>query len=545
MKDSTAQWILMKVIGGVLLLVSILFYQNTGYCEGLRYLRVPAVFSGASGLYANGESEYTFIAEIFRLYRNNLLKDDKTKELLLSELGINGGELDDMLYNTKQNVIRDELKGANLEKIYGDEHVTIYEGSIRGNSFIVKEITNGADGTWEKYKRGEDVLGGFAAGYILAEGLEVNVNGEQKVIKQAIVQDKVTSLYERIIMEKDVGNTDDIIDMLCKFIDFHQRLMNIGVFGDVEGFLMNYGCDANGNIVVMDVGALNFITKQKDDVIEIPNGYYVRFGMDMLHPVEYIDGDGNTITIDPLEIFDSAIVERLKSDIFPKLGADLSGKMAKYKITAKRVIYHGSAKIADKCEKAKRQYLSDLIKKDNLSEVFLRTSILERLKCINDAYDEGIIMGEHHVKLADKILGHYKSNGETGIRYLHAYVMKSVVMDTLKQLRSEKYTARVVIEPLDLTDAEGKTFTVFVVAHRGDKEGILGKITSTIGDKVKGTIAGGIFQSPQDKDIVIITAVQYVDKKTKLDPFDTERLKRALYKVFAETGNPRLIDQNI
>ena len=183
---------------------------------------------------------------------------------VFSEFGIDPSRLDLGIEAAGDKVIRRELKTKNLKLYRAGSETNVYRGTVNGNDILVKEIrldSATADSVWENHLVNQEKLGGLVANYITIKDLEVRVEGEERTIHYAIVQEFATPLLDRVARIQDekenVEDKAEEIDALMKaYLDLYPEFLKRGFVPKPNGFLVDMGRTEDGRIVALDIGDL-------------------------------------------------------------------------------------------------------------------------------------------------------------------------------------------------------------------------------------------------------------------------------------------------
>ncbi|MBU1524075.1 MAG: transglycosylase SLT domain-containing protein, partial [Candidatus Omnitrophica bacterium] len=336
-----------------------LYTETKGHRE--RFLERYYKAKSASSPLGSQDSE--LVDKILHHYMKGTLTVKDTEEKLLNRLGLNTKKLDQTLLNIARDEIRKELGGIKLKGLYEGCQAIVYEGILDGTVFIAKEMKENelGDAAWQRYELGENILGDLAAGYILIRDLKVIINGKKHNIRRAVIQNRVTPLFEVLTKLKNEGKTNEISREIYKFIEFYKTLIEMRILGKISGFLANYSLDQTGHLVVLDVGDLDFEIV-KNNLREVDLNNFPIYIMMNLMKSSLLWKNGQEIIIDPIELIRfglGRIGERICEELSPVKFKELWQRNE----NNGRVTYFGGYEIAKRIKEKRELYLRSIIGK--------------------------------------------------------------------------------------------------------------------------------------------------------------------------------------
>lgn len=288
------------------------------------------------------------VDKIITYYKEGTLNREEAKELL-RKWNLDPETLDSQLLELRRKVVKEELMGISVEKVYEGHQAIIYEGMLHGNIFIIKDIKD--DKAWERYGEGEEVLGDDTAGYILLADLKTSIGDKEIIIKRAIVQNKVTPLFEHYAQYKE--------DTIGSFIALIKSLIEKRILPKIKGFLLDYGINERGDCVVIEVGDLDFeIIKDSLDRFDL-NNFLPKIVKDIQREAGYLDFEAEKKEVDPYKVLGKELMDELILDIVDSFNPENFKTLWDKNDKGKRVIYYGGYEIAGRAMEVKKDYLRD------------------------------------------------------------------------------------------------------------------------------------------------------------------------------------------
>jgi hypothetical protein len=314
----------------------------------------------------------------------------------LGSRGIDPDQLDAEIEKAGLSVLRQKLSNPenNLRPFKSGSQATVYRGTIEGNDLIVKEISN--ESVWRnKYVAFQDRLGQqegtmpLVAGYLVAENLEIFVEGAKKVIPFAVIQEEAIPLIDRIRDIKGERYPDnipaqfkEINTLLQDYFKLYKEILAHGLIAKPNGFLVDTGLTKGSNeVVVLDVGDLltSEEAKQEGYDLESYDEIFLK-AMESTSIVQDLGGEGLPDVIHvPYELKPRLRKDMQKTNMFwDKLERDY--EQVKYDIyqsakelkdvlkllgaksrSDKREIYFGNSRIRNEIKEARLNYIRSQI----------------------------------------------------------------------------------------------------------------------------------------------------------------------------------------
>ena len=210
--------------------------------------------------------------DILKAYFEGDLNDNQVVAAFLKGQNIDPKELDSAIEEAGKEILRAKLKDPNhpLVKFAAGTQSVVYKGTVEGNDIIVKSVADPE--IWSKYADYQDRLGhnGFslAAGYFVFKDLDINVDGHIIRIPNAVVQEEVVTLLDRVRDLRKIYQADpdafhrEIDNLLNDYFEMYKKLLTQGFVMKPNGFLVDVGLTkGNNRAVVLDVGDL--LTKEE------------------------------------------------------------------------------------------------------------------------------------------------------------------------------------------------------------------------------------------------------------------------------------------
>jgi len=218
------------------------------------------------------ENQAMMTKTILNAYIKGPLQKDHSIATYLKSKNIDPQALGSAIEEAGKDVLRAKLKDPNhsLIRFAKGMHAVVYKGTVEGNDIIVKNV--GASSIWSKYDDYQDRLGHYGstlvAGYLVLKDLDIYVDGHIERISNAIVQEEVEPLLDRVrYLRKTYQNNPKVLhqeinNLLNDYFELYKKLLSQGLVMKPNGFLVDVGVTKGSNrVVVLDVGDL--LTKEE------------------------------------------------------------------------------------------------------------------------------------------------------------------------------------------------------------------------------------------------------------------------------------------